>query len=52
MATSQNLNAELESSSSYSKNDSMKPMSVKGFEVIQDDDARSDFKRVEKLTDT
>jgi hypothetical protein len=42
----------MESSSTFSRNDSMKPISVKGFEVMQDDDARSDFKRVEKLTST
>lgn len=53
MATTQNLNAaDMESSSTFSRNDSMKPISVKGFEVMQDEDARSDFKRVEKLTST
>jgi hypothetical protein len=53
MATTQNLNAaDMESSSTFSRNDSMKPISVKGFDVMQDDDARSDFKRVEKLTST
>ncbi len=53
MTTTQNLNmADIESSSTFSKNDSMKPISVKGFEVMQDEDARSDYKRVEKLTPT
>jgi hypothetical protein len=53
MATHQNLNgADMESSSTFSRNDSIKPISVKGFEVMQDEDARSDFKRVEKLTPT
>ncbi len=53
LATTHNLNgADLESSSTFSKNDSIKPISVKGFEVMQEDDARSDFKRLEKLTPT
>jgi hypothetical protein len=53
MATTQNLNAvDIESSSTFSKNDSVKPISVKGFEDMQDDDARSDYRRVEKLTST
>lgn len=27
----------------------MKPFSVKGFEVMQEDDARSDYRKVEKM---